>query len=422
MKKTVIVSCPIFSRSGYGQHSRLIVKELLKNEEYDVKILPTLWGTTPQTGLDNLFSPHIIRNIPYKPDIWIQISIPNEFQAIGEYNIGITAGTESSVCSLDFIEGCNRMNLVITPSQFTKKILTETIIERRDKHTNSIVDSIKTTTPIEVLFEGVDADVFSKKHTNSNSDIYKLVSNIKEDFCFLVVGTWLSGVFGEDRKNIGLSVKLFVDAFRRKGGNNRPALILKTSGAGFSEIEKYEIQSKINQILQSFGKVSLPKIYLLWGDLSDSEMNDLYNHPKIKAMYSLTHAEGYGLPLSEFTTTGKPTIAPMYSGHLDFLSKDHGALLLPGQMVKIHPSAANQWLIRDSEWFSVNYNFAIQLINDVFEKYDKYLSHSKKHQSYTFDNYSLSAMGIELNNILKRYVSTSTKPQIIKLPKLNISK
>jgi hypothetical protein len=39
-------------------------------------------------------------------------------------------------------------------------------------------------------------------------------------------------------------------------------------------------------------------------------MNCLYNHPKIKAMLSFTHGEGYGRPLAEFAVSKKPIIAP----------------------------------------------------------------------------------------------------------------
>ena len=54
--------------------------------------------------------------------------------------------------------------------------------------------------------------------------------------------------------------------------------------------------------------------------MTDEEMNSLYNHPKVKAMVSFTKGEGFGRPLAEFGTTGKPIIASNWSGHLDFLS------------------------------------------------------------------------------------------------------
>lgn len=410
MKKSIAIICPIFSRSGYGQHSRLIVDSLLNHtDKFDIIINPTRWGTTPQISDKEKYAKYI-GNVTSQPDISIQIGIPNEFQRFGKVSIGISAVTESSVCSMEFIEGANKMDLVIVPSEFTKKILEETEIEKKDRNTNQTIEVIKCKVPIKVLFEGVDTNVFYK----SISSQFKQLSEIKEDFCFLVCGTWLAGLIGEDRKNIGATIQLFLETFKRKGVKNRPALILKVNSAGFSEVEQYEIIEKIRYIQETVGG-SLPNVYLLNGDLSDEEMNALYNHPKIKAMISLTHAEGFGIPLLEFTTTGKPVIASNYSGHLDFLSKEHGAVLLPGSMTKIHDSAANRWLIKGSEWFTVNYQFAGQTLNNVFEHYDKYLEKSRKHPKYTKDNFSLAKMEEGLLSIIDAY---EKKPITLNLPKL----
>ncbi|MGK3947095.1 hypothetical protein ABK046_53085, partial [Streptomyces caeruleatus] len=75
---------------------------------------------------------------------------------------GISAVTESSVCSMEFIEGANKMDLIIVPSEFTKKILEETEIEKKDRNTNQTIEVIKCKVPIKVLFEGVDTNIFNK--------------------------------------------------------------------------------------------------------------------------------------------------------------------------------------------------------------------------------------------------------------------
>lgn len=71
-------------------------------------------------------------------------------------------------------------------------------------------------------------------------------------------------------------------------------------------------------------------------------MNALYNDTKIKSMVSFTKAEGFGRPLLEFTTTGKPVIAPHYSGPADFLHKEY-ITELPGGLTPIHPTAQNDF-------------------------------------------------------------------------------
>ena len=87
-----------------------------------------------------------------------------------------------------------------------------------------------------------------------------------------------------------------------------------------------------------------PSIYLLFGDLSNKEMNDLYNHPKIKLMVSLTKGEGFGRPLLEFTMTGKPVIASNWSGHKDFLPMDK-AVMIGGKLVEVDESATNDFIL-----------------------------------------------------------------------------
>ena len=107
-----------------------------------------------------------------------------------------------------------------------------------------------------------------------------------------------------------------------KNKKNQPALLLKTSGATYSVMDRMEIEGRINQIRGLFPNAKLPNVYVLHGDLTDNEMNALYNHPKVKAMVSFTKAEGFGRPLLECATTGKPILAPHYSGQMDFLKKD----------------------------------------------------------------------------------------------------
>jgi hypothetical protein len=134
---------------------------------------------------------------------------------------------------------------------------------------------------------------------------------------------------------------------------NKPALILKTSHVGSSYIDREEILKKIKSIRQSVNSKNLPNIYLLHGEMLDTEMNELYNHPKVKAMVNLTKGEGFGRPLLEFSLIKKPIITTNWSGHTDFLNPEF-TTMLPGQLTNVHPSAANQFLLKESQWFSVD--------------------------------------------------------------------
>jgi len=314
MSKPVLVfQAPIATRSGYGDHSRDILKSLFELDKYDVKVVPTRWGNTPQDQLDPTteFGQKVLQSIvtqlDKKPDVYIQVSVANEFRQLGNYNIGITAGVESTVAPQEFIQGSNNMDLIITPSEFTKDIMVKTTFTQIDKNTQQKVGELKLEKPVEVLFEGVNTDIFSGESSSS------ILDGVDTDFNFLFVGHWLAGDLGQDRKDVGMMIKTFCTIFKDLPKKQQPGLIMKTSHAGFSVMERESIVKKLKAITDEYGDVC-PPIHLVWGDLSESELNDLYNDDKISAMISFTKGEGYGRPLAEFATTGKPIIVSDWSG------------------------------------------------------------------------------------------------------------
>ena len=430
MVNSLVIAAPIFSRSGYGDHARSICKTLIQSEKYDVKIVPIPWGGTPDTGLNRENPEHSMfydRIIPgqidanNKPDIFIHLSIPIEFQPAGKFNIGITAGIECTKMRPEWIDGCNKMDLIITTSRFSAEVFKINKFEKRNKQTNQVEGLLELLRPIEVLFEGFDPTIFDK-----SKPLHRSITDVMKDlpsFNFLFCGHWLQGSLGHDRKDVSMLIKVFLDTFKRKSEKNRPGLILKTGLAGFSITEREIIRDKIEQIeelIRNEGwKKDLPPIYILNGELSDEEMNSLYNHPKVKAMVSFTHGEGFGRPLLEFTTTGKPVIASQWSGQIDFLHPEY-SFLLPGQLIDVDRSARNEWII-DGQWFQVNYNNAANILLSCHANYDLFLEKSRKHRKLTFDNFTESKMQDKLLEILEKHTKPKEEGPIIRkltLPKL----
>ena len=211
-----------------------------------------------------------------------------------------------------------------------------------------------------------------------------------------------------------MMIKTFCESFKNKQQKNRPALILKTSHATFSIIDRDEITKKIQQIIEPYG-TKAPNIYLLHGDLTDDEMNSLYNHPKIKSMISFTKGEGFGRPLLEFGITGKPIVASDWSGHKDFLKY---ATLLPGELTQVHKSAADKFILRDSKWFTVNYGYASKVLQDVTDNYKKYLEVSRKQSHHVKTNYNLDLMSKKFCEIVDKGLQGIPQQMPLKLPKL----
>ena len=420
MKPTLVFQGPIFTRSGYGDHCRDLMKSLRKMDKYDIKIIPLRWGNTPQNQVDGesefgrWMLERVITGVEQKPDVFIQVSVANEFEPKGHYNIGVTAGVETTIAPKDFIDGSNKMDLIIVPSNFTKQNLGGTVYQQKDQATGQIVGEIKTTTPIEVLFEGVDTEIFSK---GSNKDV---LANVKEDFNFLIVGHWLKGDLGQDRKDIGMAIKTFATVFQYMPKDKRPGLIVKTSHAGFSVIDREGTREKLESVLKSFGE-KCPSIYLLHGDMEETDMSNLYHHPKVKAMISFAKGEGYGRPMAEFTLTGKPIIASGWSGQMDFLPTDN-AVLLEGSLTPVHESAADQFCMKEAQWFTANYSNAANKIYDVYNNYNTYLQKSAGLRENTLKNFTLDKMNEKFEQILNTYVKEQPKLVPFNMPTVNSNK
>ena len=162
----------------------------------------------------------------------------------------------------------------------------------------------------------------------------------------------------------------------------------------------------------------LPNVYLLHGDFTDEQMNELYNHPKVKAHVNLTHGEGFGRPLLEATMSKKPVIASDWSGHTDFLNKKL-AVMIDGQLTEVPKEAfPGDMYVPGSKWFTVNYQQAASTMKNVFTNYKQYKLNAEKLGIGNRSKFSLDAMTKELGKILDTYVPEFPKEVKLNLPKL----
>ena len=415
MKPLFVISSPFDTYSGYGARSRDLIKAIIETDKYNVKLMSQRWGNTPFGFCEDnpewkfLIDLILINNqLTQQPDIWAQVTIPNEFQSIGKFNIGFTAGIETTLCAGDWIEGMNKMNLNIVSSEHSKKVFIETQFEKRNKQTNELEGHVKLEKPIEVLFEGANTDIYKVLDTPCSLDF-----DIKEKFAYLFVGHWMQGDLGEDRKNIGLLVKAFYETFKNK--TNKPALILKTSQVGSSYVDREEILKKIKQIKKTVGSNNLPNIYLLHGDFTDEEMNEIYNHSRVKAMISLTKGEGFGRPLLEFSLTKKPLITTGWSGQMDFLNPEF-TNLIGGSLTNVHASAANQWLLPESQWMAPDHGQIGHYLKDVFENYKNYTEKAKRQSFKSKSEFSWDKMKDKVDGLLNQYIPDFPKEVKLSFP------
>lgn len=428
MKPMLLLTAPVATRSGYGSHSRDIARSLIDMDLFDIRINSMRWGNTPMNALsandeeDKKIIQRILKeqNTERQPEIHIQISVPNEFSPIAKYNIGITAGIECTTPKAEWVEGMNRMNMNIVPSNFVKETFQKVVFDKYDEKQKQKIGEVRLTKPIEVLFEGVDTKVYGKTKEFS-VDLVEEMKMVENNWNFLFVGHWLQGDFGHDRKDLAMLIQTFLTTF--KGKKNAPGLILKTSQATFSVVDRNDMLGKIKAIKAKIhpNATDFPNIYLLHGDLEDEEMNQLYNHPKVKAHITFTHGEGFGRPLLEASLSGKPIIAPAWSGHTDFLNKNQ-SILLQGVMTKVHKSSLpKDMLVDGAEWFTVNYQNAARHMVHVFNNLRRWKEPARKLAMANSGKFSMNQMTKVFQSMLEKYLpkfEEAPQPVSLKLPKL----
>jgi len=433
---SLLLRAPVSSLSGYGSHARDIAMALIKANKYDLYIDPCPWGTLPLTALDNeLKSSEMIKAIIEKggpkqqPDIFITLTIPNEFQRVGRLlNIGFTAGIEVDRVTPEWIAKGNEMDLIIVPSKHSATGFKRSNYTLFTDSTKQIVkQQLVFQQPINILFEGVDQNVYNTKPykpiicPETNEPL-----NFPTDNNILFVGLWLKGGMKEDRKNVGQLVRLFLHNFSHR---NDVGLILKTATGSNSIADREHLRRKIEEIRRNEGleDSEAAPIYIVHGHLSDDEMANLYKHPQINGLVSLTHGEGYGRPLAEAAACGCYVAAPNWSGQVDFLDPRYSTLM-DFNLVKIPKSI--EWtgvIIGGSQWAEVNESEVRKAMSYIINKPAEVKELAAQQAAYIASKFNL----LKMNGELIRMIDVAVKNKLenskqtigqINLPNLPILK
>ena len=424
-KIRVNVLFPFLTLSGYGRRSLDVLRSLveLKWDEWDFHIASMRFGQSPYIKLDtsdpinekimSCVEP-LQQVLSQQAEIGFFCTVPSELVTarIAKYQVLFTAGIETTLCSAEFIKGYNNMDLVITSSQHAVTVFQGSVWNESDDK-GELKSQFKINKPGKVLIEGVDVEKYSRK----NAQTFDL-SDVPDNWNFLINGMLLQGDFtnpyGHDRKNILTTVKVFLETFKNRPV--APGLILKINSGNYSYADQEYTIKRINQVKASVqGK--LPNITLIHGELSDDELVGLYQSDKVKAMLTVS-AEGWGRAPLEFScATSKPFIAAPYGGMVDYVNKEF-TLLVGGSLQNVHPSSANEFLLKEAKIFYPDINQLSGAMMEMFKNYTNWEEMAKRQGHYSRTNFSLDVMKNNLKEIIDTTFPKFSVPVQIVLPKL----
>lgn len=390
MKKVLLVA-PVMSRSGYGEMGRFALRSMLNNPNLDVYLHNIRWGHTgwiweddqERKMIDSLLQKTIMyqHNGAGQFDMSVQCTIPNEWKKITPFDIGYTAGIETDKVAPLWLQKGNEMDKIVVISNHSKKVYKDTSYGATNQETGETIEDYRCTTPIDVV-----------GFPNRNLEAEEMELELKHDFNFLCVAQL------SPRKNVDAVINNFIEEFR----NEDVGLLLKLNGANDSVMDYHRCAQMFKEMSDTSKKEGWScSIKLLHGNLTDAQMQGVYQHPKVKAAVSLTHGEGFGLPLFEASSNGLPVIATDWSGHLDFLtlkgnkrSKNKKFAAVKYILNPIPKNAVWEGVLpADSKWAVPNNKDARKKMRDVYKNYSKWKKNAKalatsyKDAGYMYDKF-----------------------------------
>jgi len=439
-KKRLIVRGPVLSQSGYGEQARFALRALRSREDiFDIFIIPTGWGHTGWVARDSderhwidqniKRTAHMLedakkRNLPLPSlfDMSLQITIPNEWENMAPINIGYTAGIETTKVSPAWLQKANLMDRIVVVSNHAKNVFESSVYTSKqrlehldEKHPQNPPESVslKCTTPIGV------ANYSVRKEEPSSLDLA-----LEYDFNFLCVAQ-----FGP-RKNLENTIKWFVE----ENFDQEVGLVVKTSIKNNCIIDREYTENKVRHILNNFEDHKC-KVYLLHGDMTDGEMAALYTHPKIKAIVTTTHGEGFGLPLFEAACHAMPVVASGWSGQCDFLYMPDTRRKTSGKkrpmfasveydLAPVQPEAVWDTVIQaDSNWCYPREASFKRRLREVYTKYSQFKKNANKLQKWILKEFTPEKRHEEFIIHMfgkENYDYLTTSIEVKELPKISI--
>jgi len=386
-RQKVIVIGPALTLSGYGEQTRFALRALRSQEDqYDIYLHTTSWGQTGWIHEDNeereWIDNALHKTVKYNQqggqfDMSLQVTIPNEWKKIAPINVGYTAGIETTAVAPQWIEKSREVDRIIVVSNHSKEVYESTkygIVDAETKQQTGVAQ--------------VEVPITTVNYPVKDIESVDLGLDLSTDFNFLCVAQW------GPRKNVQNTINWFVQEFH---DNEDVGLALKVFHMNTSNMDRVFVKKQLSALLEQYPDRKC-KIHLLHGHMSEQELHSLYLHPKVKGLLTLTHGEGFGLPIFEAAYSGLPVIAPSWSGQVDFLSAPSSSkksnkmrphfLRVEYNMVDIPDETVWEGVIqKGSQWCEPQEKSAKSQMRDLYENHGRHqgqASRLKKHIVKTF--------------------------------------
>ena len=165
------------------------------------------------------------------------------------------------------------------------------------------------------------------------------------------------------------TIKWFIEEFR----SEPVGLVIKANIAKNCLADRRQLFYRLKHQIAALGEKKC-SVYLLHGDMTDQEMHSLYAHEKIAGLISLSHGEGFGLPLYEAAYSGVPVITVGWSGQNDFLidqeSGSHEFYNVEYDLAPIPEQVVWEGvLIKESQWAYAREHSARQQMRKFYYDY-----------------------------------------------------
>ena len=385
-KKNVVIRAPLLSQSGYGVHSRQIVKWLFSREDFSTTSQVVNWGNTPwllnHDAEDGLIGSILNSTTTGRDnfDISFQVQLPNEWDtSLAKFNVGVTALVETDKCNKSWIENINKMDLVIVPSKFAKKTVYNT--------------GVDITTKIVVIGESY--------HEAIDKNVEQTAIDIDTKFNFLLFGQFTGTTPTTDRKNLFNTIKWLCEEFEN---DKDVGIVFKTNSSRGTKIDKGITTGLVKRLLKEVRRGEYPKVHLLHGNMQPSEVASLYKHNSVNALITATRGEGFGLPILEAAASSLPIIATNWSGHLDFLSLGHFIKLDYTLQDVDKRKIDNNIFVDGVKWAEVDENDFKKKVRNFYKNRKGVQAKSNKLAEKIKQNYSFESIKTKYNEITQKNI------------------